>query len=397
MAGKKIIYLDNAATTAVDEKVVGAMRPYFSKVYGNASSIHMLGQEAGKTLEKSGNEIAKAIGAEVGEIIFTSGGTESNNLVIKGLAYANPDKKHIIITRIEHDCVLNACKWLQSINQEYKVTYLDVDNEGFINTKELEDAIRPDTFLVSVIHGNNEIGTIQDLTAIGKICRNRGVYFHSDACQSFTKVNINVKKMNIDLLTINSHKIHGPKGVGALYIRNGIKLNPLLHGGGQEKGIRSGTENIPGIAGFAEAVKIAMKNQIKDTVKMAKLRDNLIKGLEKTPGTKLNGPIGEKRLCNNVNITFSAIEGESILGYLDKEGICVSTGSACSSRTLEPSHVLLAIGLKPENAHGSIRFSLSKYTTDAEINKVIKTVPKVVGVLRKMSPYNVHNLYRDKK
>src|SRR3989338_4098473 len=397
MAGKKIIYLDNAATTAVDEKVVGAMRPYFNKVYGNASSIHMLGQEAGKTLEKSGNDIAKAIGAEAGEIIFTSGGTESNNLVIKGLAYANPDKKHIIITRIEHDCVLNACKWLQSINQEYKVTYLDVDNEGFINTKELEDAIRPDTFLVSVIHGNNEIGTIQDLTAIGKICRNRGVYFHSDACQSFTKVNINVKKMNIDLLTINSHKIHGPKGVGALYIRNGIKLNPLLHGGGQEKGIRSGTENIPGIAGFAEAVKIAMKNQIKDTVKMAKLRDNLIKGLEKTPGTKLNGPIGEKRLCNNVNITFSAIEGESILGYLDKEGICVSTGSACSSRTLEPSHVLLAIGLKPENAHGSIRFSLSKYTTDAEINKVIKTVPKVVGVLRKMSPYNVHNLYRDKK
>ena len=378
----KIVYLDNAATTQVDEKVLRAMLPFFNEKYGNASSLHQRGQEAKMALEESREIIAKSINAKVEEIIFTSGGTESNNLAIKGLAFAYPEKKHIIISKIEHDCVLNACKWLEK--QGYKITYLNVDNEGFIDLRELENAITKETLLVSIIHGNNEIGTIQNLEVIGKICRSKNVSFHSDACQSYTKTEIDVKKHNIDLLTLNAHKIHGPKGVGVLYVREEIKIIPLAHGGGHERNLRSGTSNISGIVGFAQAVKIAEK---KDIEKITKLRDQLIEGFKKIPGSRLNGPEGNKRLCNNINFSFENVEGEAIGSYLDVKGICSSTGSACSSHSLEPSHVLIAIGLKPEQAHGSLRLSLSKYNTEEEIEIVLKELPKIIEKLRKISPF----------
>jgi len=377
----KTIYLDNAATTPVDEKVFLAMKPYFSEKFGNASSLHQKGQEAKMALEESREIIAKSINAKPDEIIFTSGGTESNNLAIKGLAFVYPNKKHIIISKIEHDCVLNACKFLES--RGYKITYLNVDFDGFIDLKQLEKAITKDTLLVSIIHGNNEIGTIQDLEAIGKICKEKKIFLHTDACQSYTKTLIDVKKQNLDLVTLNAHKIHGPKGVGALYLREGIKIVPIAHGGGHEKNRRSGTENIPSIVGFAEAVKIANPENIK---KISRLRDKLISGLEKIPGSKLNGPKGEKRLANNVNFSFKGVEGESVGGYLDAEGICSSTGSACSSKSLEPSHVLLAIGLTPEQAHGSLRLSLSKNNTEEEIDIVLEKLPKIIEKLRKISP-----------
>lgn len=378
----KTIYLDNAATTKVDEKVVEAMLPYFSEKYGNASSQHLVGQEAKRALEESRHIIAKSINAKDNEIIFTSGGTEANNLALKGVFFANREngKKHIITTKTEHDCVLNSCKWLEK--QGAKITYLSVDKEGFISLKELEKEITPETLIVSVIHGNNEIGTIQDLEAIGKICREKGVYFHIDACQSYTKTEINVKKQNLDLVTLNSHKIHGPKGVGALYIREGIALIPLLHGGGHERNLRSGTENVSGIAGFAKAVKIADTKHVNH---MTKLRDILIEEILKIPNTKLNGP-RENRLCNNINICFNNIEGESIGGYLDAYGICSSTGSACASHNLEPSHVLRAIGRTPLEANSSLRLSLSKYNTKEEIEYVLGILNKIVNKLRRMSP-----------
>ncbi len=378
-----MIYLDNAATTKVDKRVLSVMKQYFTKKYGNASSQHLFGQEVKKDLEESRSIIAKSIGARSEEIIFTSGGTESNNLALKGLFFANKDKKrHIITTKIEHDCVLNSCKWLEK--QGVKVTYLNVDREGFVNLDELKKAITKDTLLVSIIHGNNEIGTIQNLEAIGKICKENDILFHTDACQSYTKVPINVKKQNLDLVTLNAHKIHGPKGVGALYIRNGIKIVPLAHGGGHERNIRSGTENVAGIVGFAKAVELAKNKHIKH---MEKLRDRLIKGILKIENTKLNGPIGKRRLCNNVNICFNDIEGEAIVGYLDSKGIYVSTGSACSSHTLEPSHVLLALGLSALEANSSIRLSLSRENTKEEIDKVLEVLPKIVKKLRKISPF----------
>ncbi len=376
------IYLDNAATTKVDERVVKEMAKYFSERYGNASSLHQRGQEAKMFLEEARHVIAKSINARDDEIIFTSGGTESNNFALKGMAFTNPSKKHIITTKIEHDCVLNSCKWLE--RQGWQVTYLNVNKEGFVHPEELEKAIRKDTVLVSIIHGNNEIGTIQNLKVLGEICRKKRAYFHTDACQSYTKTALDVKKMNLDLVTLNAHKIHGPKGVGALYIRDNVKIIPWQHGGGQEKKLRSGTENIPGIIGFAEAVKIAKKS---DAEKMTRLRDKLISGLEKIPGSILNGVRGEKRLCNNINFSFEGVEGEAVGGYLDARGICSSTGSACSSKSLEPSHVLMAIGMKPELAHGSLRLSLSKFTTEEEINKVLEVMPVIIEKLRKISPF----------
>ncbi len=389
----KTIYLDNAATTAVDERVLKAMMPYFNEKYGNASSLHQKGQEAKMALEESREVIAKSINAKADEIIFTSGGTESNNLAIKGLAFSYPEKKHIIISKIEHDCVLNACKFLES--KGYKINYLNVDKEGFIDLKELEKLITHDTLIVSIIHGNNEIGTIQDLEQIGRLCREKKVFFHTDACQSYTKTLLDVGKQNLDLVTLNAHKIHGPKGVGALYIRQGIKIIPIAHGGGHEKNRRSGTENIPGIIGFATAVKVANKS---DVEKVRKLRDKLIAGLEKVPGSKLNGARGDKRLANNINFSFENVEGEAVGGYLDAEGIASSTGSACSSKSLEPSHVLLAIGLKPEEAHGSLRLSLSKFNTEEEIDIVLEKLPKIIEKLRKISPFEkiVNKLVGDK-
>lgn len=375
------IYLDNAATTKVDEEVLKTMLPYFNEKFGNASSTHFKGQEAKAALEKSRKIIANSIGARSHEIIFTSGGTESNNFAIKGLFFANyPQKNHIITTKIEHDCVLNTCKWLET--QGAKVTYLNVDSEGFVNLKELEEVITDKTILVSVIHGNNEIGTIQNLEEIGKMCRKNRILLHTDACQSFTKTFLNVKKQNLDLVTLNAHKIHGPKGVGALYIREGINIVPLSHGGGHERKLRSGTENIPGIVGFARAIEVANR---KDIEKMTKLRNKIIDNVLKIPNTKLNGA-KEKRLCNNINISFSNIEGEAIGGYLENEGICTSTGSACSSHSLETSHVLKAIGLTPVQANSSLRITISKYTTEEEVDYFLEILPKIVEKLRRISP-----------
>ncbi|MGY4883976.1 MAG: cysteine desulfurase family protein [Nanobdellota archaeon] len=378
----KNIYFDNAATTKVDEKVLKEMLPYFTDTFGNASSQHDVGIKAKYALEKSRRTIGLSIKANPGEIVFTSGGTEGNNFILKGLFFANyPHKNHIITSSIEHDCILNTCRWLES--QGAKVTYLDVDKEGFINLDELKKEINEKTFLVSIIHANNEIGTLQNLEAIGKICREREVLFHTDACQSFTKVPIDVKKQNLDLVTLNSHKIHGPKGVGAVYIRAGTKIVPLLHGGGHENKLRSGTENVSGIIGFAKAVDIASE---KDVKRMEKLRDNLIEGLLEIDNVTLNGPSGNKRLCNNVNVSFNNIEGESIGGYLENEGIYTSTGSACMSHTLETSHVLKALGLTPLQSNSSLRISISKYTTEQDVEYFLEKIKKIVKKLRGISP-----------
>ncbi len=377
----KEIYFDNAATTKVDEKVVKEMLPYFNENYGNASSQHDVGIKVRESLERSRKIIAKSIKANPSEIIFTSGGTESNNLTLKGLFFANyPKKNHIITTKIEHDSILQTCKWLES--KGVRVTYLNADKEGFINLEELKKEINNKTFLVSIIHGNNEIGTLQDIESIGKICRARKVLFHTDACQSFTKVLIDVKKQNIDLATLNSHKIHGPKGVGTLYIKEGIKIVPLFHGGGHENKLRSGTENVAGIVGFAKAVEISSD---KDVKRMEKLRDKLIDGLLKIEKVNLNGS-REKRLCNNINVSFNNIEGEAIGGYLENEKIYTSTGSACMSNTLETSHVLKALGLTPLQSNSSLRISISKYTTEEEVNYFLSKIHGIVKKLRRFSP-----------
>ncbi len=377
------IYLDNAATTRIDDKVLKTMLPYFTKNYGNASSLHMEGTEAKTALDKSRKIIAKSLNTKNSEIYFTSGGTESNNWALKGLFWENfPKKNHIITTKIEHDCIINTCGWLEQ--QGAVVTYLDVDKEGFINLKNLEKAITDKTFLVTIIHGNNEIGTIQNLEAIGKITKEKNVLFHTDACQSYTKVPINVNKMNLDLVTINSHKIHGPKGVGVLYIKDKIKLTPLMHGGGHEKKQRSGTENIPGIVGFAKAVEITKE---KDFKKITILRDKLIDRIQNSiTNTKLNGPTGKNRLQNNINISFTNVEGEAIGGYLENQGIFVSTGSACMSNTLASSHVLKALKLSDLEQNSSIRISLSKYTTEKDVEYVLKKLPEIIKKLRRLSP-----------
>lgn len=377
------VYLDNAATTKIDAKVLKSILPFYEEDYGNASSLHIKGSEAKSALEKSRKIIANSLNSKTSEIYFTSGGTESNNWALKGLFFENfPEKNHIITTKVEHDCIINTCKWLEK--QGAEVTYLDVDSQGFVNIEDIKKAITKKTFVVSIIHGNNEIGTIQDLEKIGNITKEKGVLFHTDACQSYTKIPIDVKKMNLDLVTINSHKIHGPKGVGALYINSNIKIQPLMHGGGHERKMRSGTENIPGIVGFAKAVERANK---KDLKKITKLRDKLIKGiLENIPNTKLNGSEGEKRLQNNVNISFTNVEGEAVGGYLENKGIFVSTGSACMSNTLSSSHVLKSIGLSDLEQNSSIRFSLSKYTTEKEIDYVLKVLPEIIKKLRRLSP-----------
>lgn len=384
---EKRIYLDNGATTKVDEIVLKEMSTYFDIEYGNAASLHNYGVIADEALKNSRNIIAKSLNAEDEEIIFTSGGTESNNFAIKGIAFSNNKKEnrknHIITTKVEHDCVLNTCKWLET--QGFEVTYLNVDKDGLIDLNDLKKSIKKETILVSIIHANNEVGTIQDIYEIGKICKENNILFHIDACQSFTKVSIDVKKINIDLITINSHKIHGPKGVGALYIKKGTQITPLMHGGGQEFKIRSGTSNVSGIVGFAKAAEIGIKNLEKNAKYMTILRDKLINELLKISNTHLNGS-RDKRLCNNVNITFDFVEGEAILMHLDMYGIEVSTGSACSSKSLKPSHVLTAMGRVPEQAHGSIRITLSKYTTEKEVDFTIQKMKKVIEVLRKLSP-----------
>lgn len=371
--------MDNGATTKVDDEVVKVMQEFMVNKFGNPSSLHQFGREVKNALDRSRKVIAAKINAEPEEIIFTSGGTEADNLAIKGIVYAN--KNHIITSRIEHPAVLNTCKQLEK--EGFRVTYLNVDENGFVDLKQLEKAIDEKTALVSIMHANNEIGTIEPIEEIGRICQKRKVLFHTDAVQSFTKVPINVKKMGIDLLSMSAHKIHGSKGIGALYVRKGVKINKMLYGGHQEGDIRPGTENVPGIIGFAKAVEISSDRNIKE---MIKLRDKLINTiLEKIPDVRLNGS-RDKRLCNNADFSFRYVEGESLLLYLDSRGIAVSTGSACSSRSLEPSHVLTAIGLKPEVAHGSLRFTLSKYTTDEEIDYVVENLAETVEYFRKISP-----------
>ena len=381
----KKIYLDYAATTPVDTRVLKAMEPYFNKKFGNTMGLYSLGLEAKKALEDSRKTVAKFMKAGSEEIVFTGSATESINSVLKGIAFANKGKgKHIITSSIEHHAVLETCKWLEK--QGFEITYLPVDNYGFINLIQLENAIRKDTILVSIMHANNEIGTIEPIKDIGKICSNHDVYFHTDAVQSFGKMPIDVNKMNIDLLSLSAHKFYGPKGVGATFVRKGVKIEPLLHGGGHEFGLRSSTSNIAGVVGLAKAVKLRKKEMKSETKKLTKLRDRLIEGVLKIENSHLNGH-PTMRLSNNANFWFSFIEGESLVVQLDSYGIMGSTGSACSSDTLEPSHVLRAIGLKHEEAHGSLRLTLGKYNTKADIDYVLKVLPKIVKKLRKISPF----------
>lgn len=383
---RKKIYLDYAATTPVDPRVVKAIRPYFSEKFGNTMSLHSFGQEAKEALEDSRGVIAGLMGAKPKEIIFTSSATESNNTALKGIAFANRKKgNHIIISPIEHDCVIESAKWLES--QGFEVTRLKVGKFGLVDPADVKKAIKKDTILVSVMHANNEIGTIEPIEEIGKICRERNVYFHTDAAQSFGKIPIDVNKMNIDLMTVSSHKTYGPKGAGALFVRGGTKIEPIIHGGGHESGLRSSTVNVPAIVGFAEAARICQREMRREAEKLTKLRDKLIKGvLKKIGGSHLNGH-PKKRLPNNANFWFKGVEGESIVMHLDLLGIAVSSGSACSSKSLAPSHVLLAIGLRPEQAYGSLRLSLGRWTKEKDINYVLDVLPKVVKRLREISPF----------
>lgn len=379
------VYMDYASTTPLDPRVLKAMTPYFLVKYGNSMSLYSFGQEAKKALEESRAAVGGLMNAEADEIIFTGSATESNNLALKGIAFANRNKgKHVITSAIEHPCVLESARWLEK--QGFEVTFLPVDKFGLVDPKAVELAIRPETILVSIMHANNEIGTIEPLEEIGKICKEHNVYFHTDAAQSFGKVPVDVKKMNVDLLTVNAHKIYGPKGVGALFVKEGVKVEPLLHGGGHEFGLRSSTVNVAGIVGFAEAVRIAKKEMKSEARRLTKLRDKMIKEVLKIEDSHLNGhPV--KRLPNNANFWFDFIEGEGLIMHLDSKGIAASTGSACSSESLEPSHVLTAIGLKHEQAHGSLRLTIGKYTTNADVNYVLKTLPPIVEKLRKISPF----------
>jgi len=381
----KRVYLDYAATTPVDPRVIKAMLPFFNKKFGNTVSLHYFGREAKRALESSRETIADLMNAKPEEIIFTSSATEANNFVLKGVAFANKNKgRHIIVSKIEHHCILESAKWLEK--NGFEVTYLSVDKYGLVNLGELERAIRKDTILVSVMHANNEIGTIEPIAEIGKICREKGVYFHTDAAQSFGKIPIDVEKMNIDLLTASSHKIYGPKGAACLYIRKGVKIEPLLHGGGHEFGLRSSTINVAAIVGFAEATKICKIVMNKESERLTKLRDRLIKEALEIENSHLTGH-PELRLPHIASFWFAFIEGESLIMELDRYGIAASTGSACSSETLEPSHVLLAIGLKHHQARGSLRLSIGRWTTTKEVNYVINVLPKAIERLRKISPY----------
>ena len=379
------IYLDYAATTPTHPEVVKTMLPYFSEVSGNPSSIYSYGQEAKGAIEEARGKVADLIRAQSEEIVFTSGGTEADNFAIKGVAYANELKgNHIITSSIEHHAVIETCKFLE--RRGFRVTYLPVDEYGLVDPDDVRRAITDKTILISVMHANNEIGTIEPIAEIGRIAREAGIYFHTDAVQAVGHIPVNADELGAALLSMSAHKLYGPKGVGALYIRKGTKLIPFMHGGEQERRRRASTENVPGIVGFGKAVELAQQEMSEEAGRLAYLRDQLIKGLlEQIDHTRLNGhPLN--RLPNNVNISVDFVEGESMLLNLDLEGICASTGSACSSSSLEPSHVLLALRLSPEQAHGSLRFSLGKWTTEEEIGRVLEVLPKIVAKLRAMSP-----------
>ena len=378
----KRVYLDNAATTPVAKEVVKAMMPFFDADFGNPSSLHRYGIEAKYALDNFREIIAKSINADPEEIVFTSGGSESDNLAIRGVAEAYRNKgNHIITTSIEHPAVLDTCKALEE--EGFVVTYLNVDDEGFIDLDELEKSITNKTILVSVMHGNNEIGTIQDIKSISAICEERDVIFHTDAMQSFTKFPIDAKKLNAGLISFSAHKIHGPKGIGGLYINKNIRIRKMVYGGHQEQDYRAGTENLPAIAGFAKAVELC--NDVHND-RMRELRDSIIKGISVVSECRLNDPIGKKRLCNNANFSFSYVDGEALMMDIDNKGIEVSTGSACSSQSRDPSHVLMAIGLNNDIARGSIRITLSRYNTNGDIKFLLDTLPEAVKKLREINP-----------
>ena len=379
------IYLDYAATTPTHPEVVKAMLPYFTEAFGNPSSIYSCGQQAKGAIEESRTRIADLIGARDEEIVFTSGGTEADNFAIKGVAFSKESKgNHIITSPIEHHAVLEPCKFLEE--RGFSITCLPVDEYGLVDPEDVKKAITDKTILISVMHANNEIGTIEPIAEIGKIAREAGIYFHTDTVQAAGHIPINVDELRVDLLSISAHKLYGPKGVGALYIRKGTKLVSLVHGGEQERGRRAGTHNAPGIIGFGRAVELAQQEMNQEAERLTPLRDKLINGLlERIDHTRLNGH-PQKRLPNNVNISVDFVEGESMCLSLDLAGICASTGSACASSTLEPSHVLLATGLSAERAHGSLRFTLGKWTTEEEIDQVLEVFPPLVAKLRAMSP-----------
>ena len=380
--------MDHGSSTPVDKEVIAEMMPYFNKLYGNASSIHSFGRDAYDAVEESRERVASILNGDGEEIIFTSGGTESDNLAIKGVAFRNKKKRgskgaHIITSAIEHPAVLETCKYMEKIG--FNVKYLSVDKYGIVKLNELEDAISKDTFLITVMFANNEIGTIEPIEEIGKIAKEHDVVFHTDAVQAVGKVPIDVNKLNIDLLSVSSHKIYGPKGVGAVYVRKGVKLDTISHGGGHEKGLRSSTYNTPGIVGLGKACELGKIRMKKDVVHMKKLRDMLIRETLKIEEGYLNGH-PEKRLVNNAHFRFTAIEGESLNLRLDAKGIASATGSACSSKKLQASHVLTAIGLKPEEAHGSLRLTLGQMNTKEDVIYVSEVLPDIVNKLRKMSP-----------
>jgi cysteine desulfurase len=379
------IYLDYAATTPTHPEVVKAMLPYFTDAFGNPSSIYFYGQEAKGAIEEARSKVADLIGSQSEEIVFTSGGTEADNFALEGVAFAKePKGNHIITSSIEHHAVIETCKFLE--RRGFRVTYLPVDKYGLVAPGDVKRAITDKTILISVMHANNEVGTIEPIAEIGKIAREAGIYFHTDAVQTVGHIPVDVNGLGVDLLSMSAHKLYGPKGVGALYIRKGTKLIPFMHGGEQERRRRASTENVPGIVGFGKAIELAQQEMTEEAKRLTYLRDQLIKGLiERIDHARLNGH-SIKRLPNNVNISVDFVEGESMLLNLDLEGICASTGSACSSSSLEPSHVLVVLGLSPEQAHGSLRFSLGKWITEEEMGQVLEVLPRIVARLRAMSP-----------
>ncbi len=382
---KRFIYADNAATTQVSEEVLNAMMPYFRTAYGNASSIYAMGRDAKRAVELSREKVAKAIGADTSEIYFTSCGSESDNWAIRGICerMAAKNKKHIITSVFEHHAILHTCQDMEK--KGWEVTYVPVSDKGLVNPEDIKNAIREDTALVTIMFANNEIGTIQPIEEIAAICREKKVIFHTDAVQAVGHVEIDVHKMGIDLLSLSGHKIHAQKGVGALYVKKGIALPNLLHGGAQERNKRAGTENVPAIVGLGTAIEIACSNIAEKAEIVTARRNRLIDGILELSHTRLNGD-RDKRLPGNLNISIEGIEGESLLLMLDMNGICASSGSACTSGSLDPSHVLLSLGLKHEVAHGSLRLSIDESTTDEDVDYILEVVPKVVNRLREMSP-----------
>jgi cysteine desulfurase len=379
------IYLDHAATTPVRKEVLDAMLPYFSEKFGNPSTIYSYGRDTKSAVEEAREKVAKALGAQPKEIFFTGSGTEADNWAVKGVAYANRQKgKHIITTNIEHHAILHTCQYLES--DGFDVTYLPVDENGLVTADQVRAAIRPDTILISIMFANNEIGTIQPIAEIGKVAKEKGIYFHTDAVQAVGNVAIDVNELNIDLLSLSGHKFYGPKGVGALFVRKGVKITNFMHGGAQERGRRASTENVPAIVGLGRAIELAMQDMDECNKKLIALRDKTIAEIEKRiPFVKLNGD-RQKRLPGNVNFSFEFIEGESLLLLLDMKGVAASSGSACTSGSLDPSHVLLAIGLPHEKAHGSLRITFGRENTEEDVDYLVEILPGIVQRLRDMSP-----------